>query len=134
MKFRYSALILIAAGALGGFFLSGVQDAAAAKASIKFWAGEYRVYIVPGTFDGDGVLGEAAVTLKIKGRAAAYGGDKVDFSWEEPDAARWLPVLQVCGGGNGRLQGTISSQVDQRDRGITGKGPIDELNCRVILK
>ena len=135
MPLRRFALTLIAAGALGRFFLTSAPDADAASRGLKFWAAEYRVYYMPGEVDADGVLGPAKARLVIKGRASAYGGDKVDFKWTEPDAVRWLPILQVCGGGQGKLSGHISSQTDQTDdRGIEGSGPIDELDCRIILK
>ena len=138
MQLRRLILVPLALVALGALFLSGGQDALAATATIKFFAAEYRVTYAPGpsTTDEEGnrVEGKVKVELDIRGRASAYGGDKVDFKWTEPDAERWLPVLQVCGGGQGKLQGEISSQVDQNDRGIEGSGPIDELNCRIILK
>lgn len=135
MPFRRFALTLIAAGALGSLFLTSATDADAATSGLKFWAAEYRVFYTPGAVDAEGVLGPAKARLVIKGRASAYGGDKVDFKWTEPDAIRWLPILQVCGGGQGKLSGYISSQTDQTaDRGIEGSGPIEELDCRVILK
>ncbi len=137
MLFRRFAMFLVVA-TVAGSLLSGTQDAEAARATIKFWAAEYRVFYTPGetTTDkkGNEIVGEPTVKLTIRGRASAYGGDKVDFKWTEPNGSRWLDVLQVCGGGNGKLQGNISSQVDQNERGIEGSGPIDDLNCRVILK
>ncbi|GEM_PF-1941307 len=139
MLFRRLALFLIVAAAVGGMLISDTQDAEAARrGSIQFWAAEYRVYYTPGkqstNDDGELEFSQPTVELKIRGRASAYGGDKVDFKWEEPNGAQWLPVLQVCGGGQGKLQGNISAQVDQSDRGIEGTGPIDDMNCRVILK
>ncbi len=133
MQFRRLALILFTVAAVAGLSLSGASDAEAGKATIKFWAKDYKVEYTPAYMSGEELVA-ATVVLEVTGRASAYGGDKVDFEWTDPNGARWLPLLQVCGGGQGRLTGTISSQVDQSDRGIEGKGPIDELNCRVILK
>jgi len=134
MRFlRLAPLALIAAL----FVTSAPSTADAARAnSIKFWASEFKVTQTMPTNVPEGEVALPTITLEIKGRASAYGGEKVDFEFEVPQAQMWLDLLQICSGSSARLSGVIASnaRIDEDGRTITGKGGLAELNCRQILK
>ena len=112
-------------------------DADAGRAnSIKFWASEFKVSQEMPRDVAEGEIVVPTITLEVKGRASAYGGEKVDFSYEVPDARLWLDILQICSGSSARLSGVIAAnaRIDEDGRTITGKGALESLNCRQILK
>ncbi len=134
MRSLRPCLLVLAAASL---VTSAPTDADAARAnSVKFWASEFKVSQEMPRDVAEGEIVLPTITLEIKGRASAYGGDKVDFSYEVPDARMWLDLLQVCSGSSARLSGVIASnaRIDEDGRSINGKGGLESLNCRQILK
>lgn len=134
MRFLRPLLLLLVAACLISL---APTDADAGRAnSIKFWASEFKVGQEMPRDVAEGELVLPVITLEIKGRASAYGGEKVDFSYEVPDARMWLDLLQVCSGSSARLSGVIASnaRIEENGRTITGKGALESLNCRQILK
>jgi len=134
MRLIRSALLVLAAVL---FVTAGPTSAEAAKANnIKFWASEFKVSQEMPTNVPEGEVALPIITLEIKGRASAYGGEKVEFEYEVTNAQIWLDVLQVCSGSSARLSGLISgnARIDEDSKMISGKGGLQELNCRQILK
>ena len=119
------------------FLTLGPAPADAGRAtSIKFWASEFKVGQKMPTNVPEGEIALPVITLEIKGRASAYGGEKVEFEYEVTDAMLWLDVLQVCSGSSARLSGVVASSgnIDEGSKMISGKGGLAELTCRQILK
>ena len=127
------ALLLTVASALT---LTPTAADAARASSVKFWASEFKVSQEMPKDVPEGEIAIPKITLEIRGRASAYGGDKVDFEFSVPDARMWLDLLQICSGSSARLSGTIAgdSRIQEDDRKIVGEGKLEELNCRQILK
>lgn len=126
---------LVLAAAL--FMTVGPAPADAARVtSIKFWASEFRVGQEMPTNVPEGEIVLPVITLEIKGRASAYGGEKVEFEYEVTNAQVWLDVLQVCSGSSARLSGVVASSgiINEGSNMITGKGGLAQLTCRQILK
>ena len=108
---------------------------ASAAGSLKFWVTEYKLRqtMVEDKESEEGGM-KAEFEMTIKGRAALYGADKVDFEWDVTNVEEWLPLLQACPGG--RLSGVVdsSSKFKEDGRAIEGKGRLEQLQCRMILK
>ncbi|MCO4771730.1 MAG: hypothetical protein KDA24_16995 [Deltaproteobacteria bacterium] len=129
------ALVLILVAAL--FVTSAPTDADAARAnSIKFWASEFKITQEMPQNVAEGEIAIPTMSLEIKGRASAYGGEKVDFEYKVPDARLWLDMLQACSGSSARLSGVIAAnaRIDEDSKMIEGKGGLQSLVCRQILK
>ncbi len=114
---------------------AGLPTDASAAGSLKFWVTEFKLRqtLVADPESKDGAM-KPAYELEIRGRAALYGADKVDFVWEVVEPTAWLPTLATCPGG--RLSGIVdsSAKFEEDGRTITGKGKLEELQCRMILK
>lgn len=99
---------------------------------LEFTVVEYRLVQAKDLYKtktiGDAEIRVPVMELELRGNKKK---SNTEVKWTVPDADPYLKLLGACS--NGRLRATVDVD-DDDESSIKGKGELEELYCRVILR
>lgn len=108
-----------------------VPAAAFAKSDVTIVVTEYRLEMGKDFVKMIGDIEVPSVELTLIGKVKPVDSN-IEAKWTVRDADDYLKTLSACAGG--RLTAVVRADLDPGDRELQGKGSLESLRCRKILR